>query len=69
MHGSLTIGFAAAYDCTGVLLFVPYADYTPDGRWYGHIGANTFWGKQDAVSELVNSINSTDVIFKVGYRW
>jgi len=69
MHGSLTIGFAAAYDCTGVLLFVPYGDYTPDGRWYFHAAANTFWGKQDAQSELVNSINSTDVILKVGYRW
>jgi len=69
MHGSVVPGFAVAYDFEDVWLIAPYIDYTPDGKWFFHLASTMFFGDREAITDLVTAIDTTEVVFRVGYRW
>ncbi len=68
-HGTITPGLAYAYDFEGVSLIVPYITYSPDGRWFAYMSSQIFLGDKNAVCDLVSAIGSTEMVFRVGYRW
>ncbi len=70
LHGSLVPVLALWYDFHGVLLTSLSADYTPNGLLFFKVSISSVYGNKSATySPIAPLINSSDVSFKVGYRF
>ncbi len=57
------------YDTEGVLFTAPSLEYSPNGRLYYKVSSICAFGDTDAISDYVSIIGSSEISFRVGYRW
>lgn len=70
-HGSLLVVYAGIYDDAGdgCLLQVLSGEYTPDGRMYCKIAVSATFGDDTAPSDFAPLIGSSEIAFRIGYRF
>ena len=71
LHGSLLGVWASLYDDAGdgALLQAISAEYTPDGRLYAKIAFSMVFGDDTAGSDFAPLIGSSEIAFRIGYRF
>ncbi len=71
MHGAITPTLALQYDFGGSLFFYPVVEYTPDGKWYFSWTGMAVFGDPDEITAFsaADMIHTSEMSFKVGYRW
>lgn len=69
LHGALLVVYAGIYDFEEVALQVLSGEYTQDGRLYGKIAFSATFGDTTAPSDFAPLIGSSEIAFRIGYRF
>lgn len=69
MHGSLTPTLFLMYDFEGNLMSNLSINYTPDGQWFFEVQGMAFWGDKDNISAFAPLVSTSEVSFRVGWRF
>jgi len=68
-HGEISPSIFAMYDPEGTWMTTANIKYTPSNHWQFKLTQMSFWGNENAISPFAGMIGTSELSFKVMYRF